>query len=279
MIALAIPSPSWSGFDVGPITIHAYALCLLTGIIVAWAWSKRRFVARGGSGDTFEEIMLVTVVFGVVGARLYHVITDHQLYFGPGRNPWDALAIWKGGLGIWGAVGVGALAAYLMCRRKGVVFSGLADCVAPTLLAAQGIGRLGNWFNQELFGRPTTLPWGLEIDAAHRPTGFEQYATFHPTFLYEMIWNFVGAAVLLWLERRWGERLKPGQLFAAYVVWYTLGRFWIEALRIDPANHVGGWRINSFTSVAVFAAGLVAFWLLGRRRPDLVEPVEVESGE
>lgn len=276
LVALSIPSPSWSGFSIGPLNIRAYALCLLTGIIFAWWFGQRRFIARGGSQESFERIMLITVVGGIICARLYHVITDNELYFGPGRHPIEALYIWNGGLGIWGAVGGGAAIAYFLCRREGVRFAALADCIAPGLLMAQGIGRLGNWFNQELFGGPTTLPWGLSIDPAHRPPGFEQYATFHPTFLYEMLWNFAGAALLLFLERKYARRLRQGQLFAAYVAVYTLGRFWVEALRIDPANHFGGWRINSYTSLIVFLAGVIAFWILRRSRPAR-EPVTVAS--
>ena len=199
---LSIPSPGWSGFHLGPLTIHAYALCILTGIVAGWWLSSKRFVARGGSAEVFESIIGVAVLAGIVGARVYHVITDHQLYFGPGRNPIEALYIWNGGLGIWGAVAGGALAAWIMCRRHGVSFPTLADAAAPGLLMAQAIGRLGNWFNQELFGRPTDLPWALRIDPSHRPDGYAQVATYHPTFLYELLWNACGVAVLLWAEQR-----------------------------------------------------------------------------
>ncbi|GAA1378267.1 prolipoprotein diacylglyceryl transferase [Luteococcus sanguinis] len=260
---LSLPSPSWSAFHLGPVTIHAYALCILAGIAVAWAWGTRRFVARGGQAETFENITGVAVVFGIVGARLYHVITDYQLYFGPGSNPIDALKIWQGGLGIWGAVALGALGAWIMCRRSGLSFGDFADVVAPTLLVAQAMGRLGNWFNQELFGRPTTLPWGLEIDADHRPAGFTQYATFHPTFLYELVWNLAGAAFLVWAERRW--KLGWGRLFALYVIVYCFGRLWVERLRIDTVNTIGGLRLNEYTSVVVFLIGLVLFMWIGRR--------------
>lgn len=269
---LSIPSPGWSAFHLGPLTIHAYALCILTGIVVAWRIASRRFVERGGSAEVFEQVVGVAVVAGIVGARLYHVLTDHQLYFGPGRRPVEALYIWNGGLGIWGAVAGGALAAWVMCRRHGASFTALADSAGPALLVAQAIGRVGNWFNQELFGRPTSLPWGLEIDAAHRPPGYASLTTFHPTFLYELLWNLAMAGLLLLVERRW--RLAGGRTFALYIVLYCLGRTWIEHLRIDTVNHVGGLRLNEYTSVAVLAVGVLLFVVLGRRRrPSTGTPV------
>lgn len=283
--ALSIPSPSVSGFTIGPVTIHFYALCILAGIVVAYLIGGRRYRERGGRQEDFETVTIWAVVGGIVGARLYHVITDHELYFGPGRTWYHAFFIWQGGLGIWGSIAGGALAVWLVCRSKGLRFCDLADSLAPGILLAQGIGRLGNWFNQELFGGPTNLPWGLRIDPQHRPLGYLQYTAFHPTFLYELIWNVVGACILLWADRRW--RLGRGKLFALYVVTYTFGRFWIERLRIDPANHVGGWRINSYTSLLVFLAGLVLFiWLLrnkpGATAPEAVAPISSgaeEAGE
>lgn len=263
--ALSIPSPPLSQFSLGPVTIHIYALCLLTGIVVAYLLGRRRYRDRGGTDDDFEAVALWAVVFGIVGARVYHVITDHELYFGPGRQWYRAFFIWQGGLGIWGSITGGALAVLWVCHRRGLTFAPMADSLAPALLLAQGIGRLGNWFNQELFGSPTTLPWGLRIDPAHRPAGYLQYQTFHPTFLYELIWNVLGALALLWIDRHW--RLERGKLFALYVVVYTFGRFWVERLRIDPANHLGGWRLNSYTSVIVFTAGLIWFCWLLRYRP------------
>lgn len=263
-VLLSIPSPDWTGVDIGPLRIHAYALCILAGIVAGWMLASRRFVARGGSRDDFEEVLGVAVLAGIVGARVYHVITDHQLYFGPGRRPIEALYIWQGGLGIWGGVAFGAVAAWLVCRRKGIDFSVFADAGAPGVILAQAIGRLGNWFNQELFGGPTTRPWGLEIDPVNRPDGFEQFATFHPTFAYEMLWNLAGVLFLLWAERRF--RLAHGRLFALYVAYYCAGRLWIEHLRIDPVNTVAGLRLNEYTSVIVLLGALVAFVLLGRRR-------------
>ncbi|AXE38756.1 prolipoprotein diacylglyceryl transferase [Acidipropionibacterium virtanenii] len=269
-IALSIPSPSISGFSIGPVRIHFYALCILAGIVVAYLIGGRRYRAGGGRQEDFETVTIWAVIAGIVGARIYHVITDHELYFGPGRTWYHAFFIWQGGLGIWGSIAGGALAVWLVCRSKGLRFCDLADALAPGILLAQGIGRLGNWFNQELFGGPTSLPWGLRIDLEHRPLGYLQYSTFHPTFLYELIWNVAGACFLLWADRRW--KLGRGKLFCLYVVTYTFGRFWVERLRIDPANHVNGWRINSYTSLLVFLAGLVLFiWLL-RNKPGATAP-------
>ncbi|MFZ2625900.1 MAG: prolipoprotein diacylglyceryl transferase [Propionibacterium sp.] len=263
MSPLFLPSPPISEFQLGPLTIHIYALCMLAGIVVAWMLASRRFVARGGKPEQFESLALWVVIIGIVGARAYHVATDPELYFAPGRNPVDAFKIWNGGLGIWGAVAAGAVTGLIWCRRHGVRFGEVADAMAPALLFAQAIGRLGNWFNQELFGRPTTLPWGLLIDPAHRPAGYEQFATFHPTFLYELIWCTIGGFLLLWLERR--LPLGRGKLFTVYVLYYCLGRFFIESLRIDPANHLDGMRLNNYTSAIVFAvAACVLVWQLWR---------------
>jgi prolipoprotein diacylglyceryl transferase len=168
-----------------------------------------------------EMMVVVGVPFGIVGARLYHVITDYQLYFGPGRPPLNALKIWEGGLGVWGAVAFGVLGGYLVARRRRIAFPAVLDAIAPAILVAKAIGRLGNWFNQELFGRPTTLPWALQIAPQYRPPGYEQFATFHPTFLYEMVWNLAAAALLVWLDRRF--RLGHGKVFALYVLLYTAG--------------------------------------------------------
>lgn len=243
MTALFLPSPPVSSFGIGPVTIHYYALCILAGIFLAWWLGQRRLRARGAEPGEFDSMMGWAVAAGIVGARAYHVVTDHQLYFGPGRHPADVLRIWNGGLGIWGAVITGGLAVWVWCRAHRVRFGAVADAVAPALLLAQGVGRLGNWFNQELFGRPSTLPWALEIDPAHRPSGYGQYATFHPTFAYELIWDIGGALLLLWASGRF--RLGRGKTFTAYVAYYCLGRFFIEALRIDPVNRIGGMRFNN----------------------------------
>ncbi len=277
LAALSIPSPSISQFQLGPVTIHIYALCLLAGIVTAFLIGERRYRDRGGTNEDFESVAIWAIIFGIIGARLYHVITDHELYFGPGRVWYHAFYIWQGGLGIWGSIAGGALAVLWVCHRRGLAFAPIADSLAPGILLAQGIGRLGNWFNQELFGRPTTLPWGLRIDPEHRPAGYLQYSTFHPTVLYELIWNVAGALFLLWVDRRW--RLGRGKLFALYVVVYTFGRFWVERLRIDPANHLDGWRLNSYTSVIVFAAGLIWFCWLLRYRPGSGEPARTAAGK
>jgi len=271
-VVQSIPSPSTGVWEVFGFPLRAYALCIIAGIVVGMMMSTRRWQARGGTADSLEAVVIVAIPFGIIGARIYHVITDYQLYFGPGRDPLNALKIWNGGLGIWGAVALGALGAYLVARRRKIRFPALLDALAPGLVVAQAIGRLGNWFNQELFGRPTDLPWGLEISPANRPTGFEQYATFHPTFLYELLWNLGVAAVLLWADRRF--RLGHGKVFALYVVLYTAGRFWIEALRIDQVNEIEGFRLNNYTSAIVFVIALVWLLWLHRARPGRESVVE-----
>jgi prolipoprotein diacylglyceryl transferase len=269
---LSIPSPSTNIWYIGAFPLRAYALCIIAGIIVALVIATRRWRARGGTADSMELMVVVGVPFGIVGARLYHVITDYQLYFGPGRQPLDALKIWQGGLGVWGAIALGVLGGYLVARRRKIAFPAVLDAIAPAILVAQAIGRLGNWFNQELFGRPTTLPWGLEIASEYRPAGYAQFATFHPTFLYEVLWNLAAAVLLVWLDRRF--RLGHGKVFALYVMLYCAGRFWIEALRIDTVNEIGGFRLNNYTALIGFVVALVwLIWLI-RNRPGREEIVE-----
>ena len=269
---LSIPSPSTSIWYIGAFPLRAYALCIIAGIIVALIIATRRWRARGGTADSMELMVVVGVPFGIVGARLYHVITDYQLYFGPGRQPLDALKIWQGGLGVWGAIAFGILGGYLVARRRKIAFPAVLDAIAPAILVAQAIGRLGNWFNQELFGRPTTLPWGVEIASDYRPAGYAQFATFHPTFLYEILWNLAAAVLLVWLDRRF--RLGHGKVFALYVMLYCAGRFWIEALRIDTVNEIGGFRLNNYTALIGFVVALVwLIWLI-RNRPGREEIVE-----
>lgn len=267
LISLLIPSPSRGIWYVGPLPIRAYALCIIAGIVAALWISERRWQARGGAQGFILDMAMLAVPFGVVGARLYHVMTDPQLYFAPGKNPWRAFEVWQGGLGIWGGVALGALGAYLVARRHGVALRDVADVVAPGLALAQGIGRWGNWFNQELFGGPTTLPWGLRIDPENRPRGYEAFATFHPTFLYESLWDLGLFAALLFLGRRY--TIGGGRLFALYVMGYTLGRGWIEYLRIDPVNHFLGLRLNDWTSLILFVAGLIYFIVASNTQGDV----------
>ncbi|WP_082110131.1 prolipoprotein diacylglyceryl transferase [Demequina phytophila] len=259
----SIPSPpiEWSSFSIGPLTIHAYALWILLGILVALWLTTRRWVERGGDPEVVGDIAFWAIPFGIVGGRLYHVITTPGPYFGEGGNPVDALKIWNGGLGIWGAVALGALGAWIGARRAGVSFTAFADSAAPAVLIAQAIGRMGNYFNQELFGGPTTLPWALEIDPAFRPDGYEQFATFHPTFLYEMVWNLAGAALIIYLDRRF--RLYGGRVFWLYVMVYVSGRLWIEGVRIDDAVTIAGLRINEWVSIVVLVGATAAFAALG----------------
>lgn len=264
LVAASIPSPAVGVWYLGPVPIRAYALAILAGIAVGVWLTERRYTARGGPAGAVVDVAFWAVPFGIIGGRIYHVVSSPDGYFGPGGDPWAAFAIWNGGLGIWGAIALGAVGAWIGLRRAGLRFAPFADAIAPGLLVAQAIGRLGNWFNQELFGGPTTLPWGLEIDDAHLPAGYPEGTLFHPTFLYEMVWNLAAAALLMWLDRRY--RLRRGRVFWLYVMLYTTGRVWIELVRIDPAEVVLGLRINVWTSVLVFAGALLAFLLLGRRR-------------
>lgn len=265
MILASIPSPGSGVWHLGPLPVRAYALCILAGVVVAIWLGNRRWVARGGAPGTMSDLAVWAVPFGLVGARLYHVVTDPELYFGEGKDPWSALYIWEGGLGIWGAIALGAVGAAIGCRSKGISLRAVADAAAPGIVLAQAIGRFGNYFNQELYGRPTTLPWALEIDPAHRDDGREQIATYHPTFLYESLWDVGVAVLVIWAERRF--RLGFGRAFALYVMAYTVGRGWIEYLRIDTANHVFGLRLNVWTSIVVFALAACYFVVSARRHP------------
>ena len=247
-----IPSPARGVWHLGLLPIRAYALCILAGIIAAALVTRKRWIARGGQAEQVLDITGWAVPFGILGGRLYHVLTDPELYFAAGKQPIRALYIWDGGLGIWGAVALGALGAWIGCRRAGVRLSAFADALAPGLVLAQAIGRWGNWFNQELFGGPTTLPWGLRIDPAHRPADTPDIATYHPTFLYESLWCLAVFGLLIWADKRF--TLSGGKLFALYVAAYTVGRVGIEALRVDHANHILGLRLNVWTSIIIFAA-------------------------
>ena len=263
-----IPSPSSSQISIGPATFHYYALCIIAGISVAIWLGRKRYVANGGLADDVSEAAIWAVPFGIIGGRIYHVISSPQQYFGSGGNPVDALRIWQGGLGIWGAISMGAFGAFLYFRthKTTLNFSHFLDALAPGVVIAQAIGRVGNWFNQELFGKPTSLPWGLEIDLRNRPTGFENYLTFHPTFMYEAIWCLLVAFILIKLPIFFRRIVKnQGDVFALYVCGYTLGRLWIEALRIDDANYVLGLRLNIWVSFIVIASSVVYLIRSNRR--------------
>lgn len=264
---LFIPSPSQGVWHLGPFPIRGYALCIILGVVVAIAMGERRWVARGGLRGQVSDISIWAVPFGLVGGRLYHVITDPARYFGKGGDPVTALYVWQGGLGIWGAIALGGVGAWIGARRAGIRLPPLADALAPGVVVAQAIGRWGNWFNQELFGKPTTLPWALEIQPDKRPPGYEAFETFHPTYLYECIWDLGAAGVVLWADRRF--KLGHGRAFALYVMAYTAGRGWIEYLRIDTveANDVFGLRLNVWTSIVLFVASTAYFVVVGRRHP------------
>lgn len=271
--ALSIPSPSQGTWEIGPFPLRGYALCIIAGIIVAIWIGERRWVARGGTAGEVSDLAVWAVPFGLVGARLYHVMTDWQLYFGEDKNPVTALYIWRGGLGVWGAIAMGALGVVIGARLRGIKLLPVLDAMAPGVLIAQAMGRVGNWFNQELFGRPTDLPWALEIDEAHRPTGYLDNPTFHPTFLYEFIWCLAAFAFVVWADRRF--RLGHGRVVALYVMAYTVGRFWIEGLRIDDVqlSDVLGLRFNEWTSIVLFLVATAYFVWAGRKHPGREETV------
>ncbi|MDF1603112.1 prolipoprotein diacylglyceryl transferase [Nocardioides sp. YIM 152315] len=277
-VALSIPSPSSGVWHLGPLPLRGYALAIILGIVAAIWIGEKRWVARGGQPGDIQDIAIWAVPFGLVGGRLYHVLTDQDLYFGAGEHPIEALYVWRGGLGVWGAIALGALGAVIAARRKGIKLLPVLDAMAPGVLVAQALGRWGNWFNQELFGKPTDLPWGLEVsdDVALR-AGYEAGTTFHPTFLYESLWCLAGFALLLWADRRF--RLGHGRVVALYIMIYTVGRGWIEMLRIDNVelDDVGGLRFNVWTSLALFVAALVWFVVSTRRQPGREERVYDEG--
>lgn len=254
MITSFLPSPSASGFHVGPLFVHAYGLAYVGAVVAAVALTTRRWQHRGGDRALVQEVALWGFPAGLIGGRLYHLATSwdevpHQW--------WGPFALWKGGLGIWGGIAGGTLAGLWVLRRRRADIPAFMDAAAPGLLVAQAVGRVGNYFNQELFGGPTRLPWGLEIDPSHRPAGLERFATFHPTFLYELLWNLLLAAGLVWLGR--GRHVRAPGLFALYVAGYSLGRIGEELLRVDPAHHILGLRLNFYVAGLLFLAGLVWF--------------------
>ncbi|WP_116211207.1 prolipoprotein diacylglyceryl transferase [Streptomyces olivoreticuli] len=271
-----IPSPSTGVIHLGPIPLRGYAFCIIIGVFVAVWLGNRRWIARGGRAGTVADIAVWAVPFGLVGGRLYHVITDYELYFGAGRDWVNAFKIWEGGLGIWGAVALGAVGAWIGCRRRGIPLPAWADALAPGLAVAQAIGRWGNWFNQELYGKPTDLPWALKIDAD--PAIGRLAGTYHPTFLYESLWCLLIAGLVIWADRRF--TLGHGRAFALYVAAYTVGRFWFEYLRVDDAHHILGLRLNDWTSIVVFL-GAVAYMVISAKRcpgrEQVVEPAAVEE--
>ncbi|QSR30992.1 prolipoprotein diacylglyceryl transferase [Nocardioides sp. S5] len=273
VVLMSIPSPSQGVWHLGPVPIRGYALSIILGIVFAIWLGERRWVARGGKAGDVSDLAIWAIPFGLVGGRLYHVITDWELYFGEGRNPVTALYVWRGGLGIWGAIALGIVGIWIGARLRGIKLLPLLDALAPGVLVAQALGRWGNWFNQELYGRPTDLPWGLEIDVANRPSQYLDVATFHPAFLYECLWNLAAFAVLIWLDRRY--RLGHGRVAALYVMLYTAGRGWIENLRIDDVqmDDVLGLRLNVWTSIVLFVLAAIYFAVSARRHPGREEVV------
>ncbi|MCT9627236.1 prolipoprotein diacylglyceryl transferase [Pseudarthrobacter equi] len=268
-----IPSPTVSAFELGPLTLRFYALCIVAGIVLGSWLTARRLRARGGTTAQALDVIVWAVPFGIIGGRLYHVITDNQLYFGAGKDPWGAFRLWEGGLGIWGAVALGLVGAAIGARRTGVRLATFADAAAPGLLLAQGLGRWGNWFNNELYGAPTDLPWKLQIHNMNPTTGQAVTAAdgtpeilgyFQPTFLYESLWCLAAASLLMFLDRRY--KLGAGSVFALYIVSYTAGRFVFELMRSDYANTILGLRVNTWVSGLLFLAGLGLFLVL-RSRP------------
>jgi prolipoprotein diacylglyceryl transferase len=280
LVVASLPSPSSGALHIGSLQLRMYGLMIALGVIAAVWLTGRRMEDKGiGTRDQMAAIALWAVPAGIIGARLYHVITDWQRFE---HDPVRALYIWEGGLGIWGGIALGVAVGAWRAKKLGIPLAPALDAVAPALPLAQAIGRLGNWWNQELFGRPTDLPWGLEISPEHRPTGYEGFETFHPTFLYEALWSLLLVVVLIWIDRKgW---LRPGRLILVYVAGYTFARFFIEGLRIDDANEIAGLRVNEWVSVVVFAIAvgwLVIDAVLHRHDPKVaaVEPVAAPPSE
>jgi prolipoprotein diacylglyceryl transferase len=283
-LPLEFPSPTTGVWNLGPLPVRAYAMCILAGIVVAIWMTQKRLATRGGKPGQVLDISAWAVPFGIVGGRIYHLITSPQAYFGEGGNPWNAFRVWEGGLGIWGAIALGALGAYIGCRRQGVRFLDFVDAAAPGILVAQAMGRFGNYFNNEIHGSPTDLPWGLKVyewdqaaghavlDANGNPVVL---GVFHPTFLYEAIFCLLLAGLLIWLDRR--HDFRRGQIFALYVAGYPIGRGVIEFMRTDDANHILGLRVNSWVSILVFLLGVFLYFWFGRR-PAESDDEEAEPG-
>ncbi len=265
----AIPSPSFSYIDLGPLRVHFYAIFILVGIAVALWMGNRRLVQRGAESGLVIDIAIWAVPFGIVGGRIFHVLTHIRDYFGPNIDPLESLYIWKGGLAIYGALILGAVGAYLGARRANIRFLSVADALAPGILLAQAIGRWGNYFNQELFGKPTDLPWAIAIDRPNPaiPDGLPVDAVFHPTFFYEFLWSVLGVIILLVLDKR--MNLRWGRLFGLYLVYYSIGRFWIEGIRIDPSDILLGLRTNQWSALLGVALGVGLILWSRRKHPGI----------
>ncbi|MFZ9744106.1 MAG: prolipoprotein diacylglyceryl transferase [Aquiluna sp.] len=266
---VGVPSPEVSFIDIGIFRVHFYALFILTGIALATWIADRKLTSRGAPKGSMLDIALWAVPFGIIGGRIFHVITHPNDYFFEGADLLATVRIWEGGLAIYGAVSLGAVGVFIATRQLGLRFWSVADAVAPGLLIAQGIGRLGNYFNQELFGLPTTLPWGLQIPSSNPayPVGLPEGLLFHPTFAYEMIWNLTGAAVLILLASR--LNLQWGKVFAVYLMIYSTGRIWVEAIRIDPSEIILGLRLNIWSALIGLTLGIILFLVQSRRHPGL----------
>jgi prolipoprotein diacylglyceryl transferase len=265
-VIAAIPSPSTNVLHLGPFTIHIYGLCYAVAVIVAVLIVRRRWEAQGGSSELVYDVALWGFPAGVIGGRLYYLVTTPGSSF---DHWWGPFALWHGGLGIWGGIALGTLVGIWRIRRAGADVARFLDAAAPALLVAQAIGRVGNYFNQELFGRPTSLPWGIEIDPEHRPAGYADATTFHPTFAYEGLWNLLLAAALVWLGHH--RRIRPPGLFALYVAGYCAFRIVDEALRVDPAAHVFGVRWNLLLACAGTVIGLAWFAYTQRREATVAQ--------
>ena len=265
----SIPSPpiNWQYFTIGPVRVHIYALCILAGIIVAVWWTGRRLTKRGAEKGVVLDFLLWVVPLGIICARLYHVLTHAGDYFGPDKNPLAIFYIWEGGNAIFGALLGGALGVWIASKQTGVRFLSFADALVPGLLAAQALGRLGNYFNHELFGLPTNLPWGLEIESTNAawPVGLPDGTLFHPTFLYEILWNVLGIVFFLILERK--VYLRWGRALAFYLIWYGIGRSIFEAIRIDPSDTYLGIRTNIWAAWAAVLLGVILWCVQTRRHP------------
>ena len=268
-----IPSPATNGFHVGPAFIHVYGLMYVIGITLAILITQRRWKAAGGEPGLFGDVALWAVPAGIIGGRIYFDLTTPKYI---PHHWYGVFAVWDGGLGIWGGIALGALVGVWRVRRHGADVGVFADCVAPALLVAQAVGRIGNYFNKELFGGPTTLPWGLQIPLAYRPPGYAASSTFHPTFLYELIWDLSLAAFLVWLGHH--RSIKPPGLFALYVTGYSAFRIFEESLRVDPSEHFLGLRFNMYVAIILTVAGAAWFWYTQRRTPARAGPAGSGDG-